>query len=80
MIKRPKSWHLSRTIQLHLANSIQAAAVLAINFLSTHPDGNVTKVELVALLVSIVTMVLRVFTDQPIAGGPKDPTGGTPNA
>lgn len=79
MVKRPKPWHLSRTIQLHAINATQAIIVLVIQFLSTHPDGAVTKVELIALAVSALTIVLRVFTDQPIAGGPKDPTaGGTP--
>jgi hypothetical protein len=77
MIKRPKPWWQSRTFALHTANAAQAIIVLIIQFLSTHPDGAVTRVELVALAVSALSLVLRVFTDQPIAGGPKDP-GGTP--
>lgn len=79
MIKRPKKWYQSRTFALHAANAAQALIVLAIEFLSTHPNATLTRAELVNLLVSALTIVLRVFTDQPIAGGPKDPTGGTPN-
>jgi hypothetical protein len=80
MIKRPKRWTVSRTIQLHAANALQALIVLAVEFLSTHPNATLTRAELINLLVSAATIVLRVFTDQPIAGGPKDPTlpgGGT---
>lgn len=70
--RRPaKKWYWSRTIQLHAINAAQAVGVLIVNFLSTHPDGNVTKVELVALAVSAATIVLRVLTDTVIAGGPK---------
>lgn len=69
--RRAKPWWKSRTIQLHAANALQAVVVLVVNFLSTHPDGVVTSAELIALLVSALTVVLRVLTDQPIAGGPK---------
>lgn len=75
MIKRPKPWWRSRTLQLHAINAAQALIVLAIEFLSTHPNATLTRAELVSLLVSALTILLRVFTDQPIAGGPKDPTG-----
>jgi hypothetical protein len=67
----PKAWWKSKTIGLHAPIAAQAIIVLVIEFLSSHPDGTVTKAELVALLVSSITIVLRVFTDQPIKGGPK---------
>jgi hypothetical protein len=63
---------MSNTIRVHAANAAQAVIVLVIEFLSTHPDGAVTKTELLALAVSITTIILRVLTDQPIENGPKD--------
>jgi steroid 5-alpha reductase family enzyme len=69
--RAPKKWYKSKTLILHILNALQAILVLASQVLATHPNGTLTQAELLALGVSITTIILRVLTDQPIAGGPK---------
>lgn len=68
---KPKKWYQSKTLVLHIANAVQAILVLASQVAATRPNGTLTQAELLALGVSITTIILRVLTDQPIEGGPK---------
>jgi steroid 5-alpha reductase family enzyme len=69
--RAPKKWYKSKTLILHILNALQAILVLASQVLATHPNGTLTQAELLALGVSITTIILRVLVDQPIEGGPK---------